>query len=537
MAVKSVLSIDVEDQAFANLKRRYDQFDASVRKLPAEWRKLSAEMVGTQDLFKSMLGMSVAIAGALKEAERVEVHRSRVTDNSLRQWKHIAREARDFAASVRGATLSIGKWVGLGGILGGAGALFGLDRMAQNVAGARQFAMGVGTTIGGARAFEVNMGRLVDPKAFLQSVSQARMSPEGRVALQAQGFTNAQIEGDVTRLAAGLIQRAKEFADRTPRFMTEYGLRGALLDRFFGGMNIETLRNMRMDEVKQLQGGLTEAPRMEIPGAKQWQDFLTAISRAEAEIDAVFVKGLTPIVEPFRKLAIAAPDLLEAFLKAPFLKKWMEDIAGGLEEFARYIGTDEFKQKVEAFARGLDAIVRAMGRFVSFFGGGEPTKEPAAGAEPLLGRTSGEAASKLGTFAGKVGHAIADPLINFRNLPVVGGRDEFKGVDTEEIERQHLRAKLIVAHARRLTNMMTPGEPAIEPPKKEAKQYRRILENLIEKKSYFEQDLRSRLIQETHPWSDFKSKYHHAPPGWSIVVSPQAGSDSAYTLNGTKGGG
>lgn len=538
MALKPIISIGIEDQAFANLKRRYDQFDASVRKLPAEWRKLSAEMVGTQDLFKSMLGMSVAIAGAIKDAERAEVHRSHVTDHSVRQWKNLSREARDFSASVRGATLSIAKWAGLGSLLSGAG-LFGLDRMAAGVAGARRFAMGIGTTIGGAAGFEANLERFVDPKEFLSKVGEMKMSIEGRSILGALGMTPKQINQDTAKLSIDLLRKAKEFADRTPEWGRSEYLKASLWDRLLGVQNIARLAGTQGGEFEeQVRKAAAAAPAMEPARPKEWQDFMTTLVNAGKMIETTFINGLTPIVEPLRKLAEAAPDLLGAFLKAPFLEKWIKDVADSLKEFGEYIGKDEFKKSVEAFVRGLGEMANAVGRVIMFFGGGsERPKEDTGGPEPILGRTSGEALGKIKGF----GEAIVKPWMNFQNLPVLNASDR-TGIDTDwintdELERRHLQVKLKAAQARRILNMMTPGEPAIESPKAQAKKYRMTVESMIKKGGHLEQNLRNRLIQEIQPLSDFKSRYHHAPPGWSIIVSPQVGSDTAFSLGAVKGGG
>ena len=383
MAVKSIISVDIQDEAFGNLKRRFDQFDAAVKKLPSEWRKLGSEIVRTEDLFKSLVLMTASVTGTIRELEKVEAHRSHHTEVAVRQWATLGRSARDFARSVAGATGSIMKWVGIGGLLGGLlGGIttgLGIERLAVGAATSRRFAMGIGAGIGETRAFEVSgVERLLDPKSFLESVARMKSGVMESLPLFALGL-GAKRGLPTPELGMEMIKAIKNITETMPGLGSSDILKRFRLE---GVMPFEAIERIRHTGRGELGGIFGEARKGKGYGlndadARTYEDFMTSLGKAGKKIEATFQDGLVPLVGPLSKLVDLVPRAVDAFMRSPALARGIETLSNALDRFATYVGTQEFSRDVKGFTDSLSKMVVGFGNFFNsrvfrfFFGGGD----------------------------------------------------------------------------------------------------------------------------------------------------------------------
>jgi len=371
MAVKSIISVDIQDEAFSNLKRRFDQFDAAVKKLPAEWRKLGSEIVRTEDLFKSLVAMTASVTGTIRDLEKVEAQRSHHTEMAVRQWATLGRHARDFSRSVAGATGSILKWAGIGGLLGGLlGGIttgLGIERLAAGAAGSRRFAMGIGAGIGEARAFEVSgVERLLDPKSFLESVARIKSGVGERLPLAALGL-GQQANQPTTDLAVSILRKVKDITGSHPQMGSSDIIRMFRLEGILGFMDIERIKRTSRGELGGIFSEATGGGKrygLSDAQARKYEDFQKSLGQAGKEIQATFERGLIPLIGPLSKLVEQIPKAVEAFMKSDALKAGIEGLSSGLEYFAIYVGKPEFKAAVKDFAEGMVKLATGV---VSFF--------------------------------------------------------------------------------------------------------------------------------------------------------------------------
>ena len=302
----------------------------------------------------------------------------------------MARDTKTVASNILSATTALLKWAGvtsaISGLLG-AGGLYGIDRLAISAGNQRRAALGLGVTPGERSSFQVNYGRLFDPDQFLGGVNEALHDITKRVGLYGAGLSEGDIRGkDAAQVSQLLIPALKRLADQTPENMLAQVLQARHLDQFVTLEDFQRLRRTPQAEVgqyaQQYQADI-KALDLTRDQARIWQDLQVQLHRAGREIETVLIVGLTKVAGPLGHLSESFVHVVDAFAKSDAVKGWVDSLASGLETFAKFIGTPEFKADVEGFVNGLAEAGRAIAGFISSFG--SPRGTPDAPQPPSPG--------------------------------------------------------------------------------------------------------------------------------------------------------
>ena len=400
MAIKSVLEIDVKDDAFTKFKEKFDAYNQELTKVigqnknfvdgTQEWNERLAELLG--DLQENLQ----KLAKEQRSMDPVLERQGRAWGSIRTAAKDVASDAKSIASSIYNATTSLLRWSAIAGVAGGllgGGGLFGFTGLAGGVSGGRRSSHGLGLSYGEQKSFETNYGRLVEPHGFLSAVSGALSDVTQRGALYGAGLSENDIQGKNTaQVASALLPKLKELADRTPDQL----LGNAISARGLGGLtSVEDLRRLRAtspEELSKIQGQYQQgvgAFGLEEDTQNKWQDFYVQMHRAGEEIENVFVKDLTALTVPLTDLSSSFSKAAHTLLSSPQLGVWIESFGHGIESAAKYIGTEKFQSDIRNFATGVsdlaDVLGRVGARLHKWFGGEDQTKIPTS--------TSGETAN------------------------------------------------------------------------------------------------------------------------------------------------
>jgi hypothetical protein len=420
MAIKSVLSIDVNDASFRQFKRLFDQYQTTLRTMPGAWKAVNAQIDGSRASFSKLVDKMVAANVQAQLAAKAQERADHLTRGTAERWTSIARSTMSFASSIRDMTTSVIKMAGITGIvtgLVGAGGLWGIDRMALSAAGTRRSSMGLGLGFGEQRAFTSNFSRLVDPEAFLSGVAGAKMDVTRRVGLLGAGLSPTEMASDTAQTAVALLRRLKQIADATDPAMFAQVIQGRRLEQFVTPEDLQRLRATSPAEFEQLtrQYGLRQGTAGVPPNvAKAWQDFTTQMSNAGNSIEATFIKGLAPLAPGLVKMSEGIESVIRAFLNSPTLERWISTLDQGLEKLAGYIGTDEFAQKIDRFVKSIGDMADAVRDAV-------PTVKTVA---------------SVGRATADVGRGLYGGLVTVPGAMVRGFRDMFMGYNEGAIARR-----------------------------------------------------------------------------------------------------
>lgn len=369
---KTVIDIQVNDAPFRNFQRTFQQFQQRMGSTPLSWKPLAQGIKGFQDLVRE----EVAAIGKAKMLAEVHNAAVRLTRTQADVWRDMGRTTKTVASNIRDMTSSLLRWTSLTAVFSGligAGGLFGIARLAEQTAGARRQSLGTGASVGETRAFGNAFGRLTDPDALLGGIDQALRSASGKATLFGAGVRD--LSGSTADVAIRYLTNARKFAKGSDPSLDDVNMKGFGFDK---NLSMQDFRRLRGTSDTEFNSLLERYRRNSGPGGlgisekdqQAYQNFVTTLDEAEKRINAVFVRGIAPLIDPLEKLSIATADVLKTFLEAPKLKEWIEGAGKGLKTFADYIGTPEFSERVKKFVDGLGQLGDKIEKFVGWFGGG-----------------------------------------------------------------------------------------------------------------------------------------------------------------------
>lgn len=383
MAVKSVvLDVEVKDESFNKFAESFKKYQKALAETPKAWAEVGEHATSTGITFEKLVAALLAqaeFAHVLSEKQEVV---TKHVEHQESAWRGIARSTKTVATNILDATRSLLRWAEIGGVVSGLlglGGLFGMERLALAASAQRRGALGMGVSPGEQRSFGVNFGRVVNPDQFLGGVNEALHDVTKRSSLYAAGLGEGSIKGKNTaQVAAALIPALKRLADQTPEPMMAQVLKARQLDQFISLEDFQRLRNTPGAEIAQYGkdyqrdiGSLNLTKGQQ----KAWQDFQVQLTRAGEQIEATFIRGLTPLTPALTKLSSEFSHFIQVLLDSPLIKQWIQQFGDALHWFADQIDTPEFKAGVEAFASGVVKIAKAIAQAIQWIAG--PSTGPA----------------------------------------------------------------------------------------------------------------------------------------------------------------
>ena len=368
MAVRSVIEVEVVDDAFKAFSALFDRYSQQVKDTAATREKSESKADGWLRRQTS----------SQKELNREREKANSLGDKANQLYEEMERRTGKIARNLKDGVASLLRWAASAstfGVLSGGLGLFGLDRLAEGVGAGRKSSMGIGASYGGQKSFNTQFGPVLgDTSGFLHRIGEAQSNPGMQTGLVAAGgFSRQQIEGSTAdQLAADLILRLKPLVDKesaatigtmSSRYkLDEYGITTEDLKR---------LKAMSSQEVQEHYGkykGGTANLDQEAKAQKNWQDFAVQLDQAGKEIEQVFVRGLTPLIDPLKHLSETFSHATEAFLKSKTLGVWIDKMGKGLEDFANHIDDPKFQEGVEKFINGIAQLAEQLANLGMWLG-------------------------------------------------------------------------------------------------------------------------------------------------------------------------
>ena len=381
MPMKSILDVEVNSAAFADYKAAFDKYESAVKRLPAGWTEVGKSVSKTTKTFSELVAGFVAANQHAKQVAAAQKEADRLTKSQADHWRDISRHTREFASNIAGATANLLKWVGpigvLSGLLGAGVGLFGLERLAASSAGQRRSAMGLGIGYGQQAAFGLNYGRFVDANSLLGGVSGSlyNATSPGYVGLLAAGISQQYLSShNAAEVSGELLRRLPDLMKNTPRGLVGARLSALGLDNVISAEDAVRYLDAPPDErAEQQRRYQTDAGALGLTKDQQraWQDFQTAMERAGAKIENVFVTGLSPLAPALSKLSEAFEKTVSAFLKSP-------EVEQAIKTFADYLGSPAVLADIKSFADGVAYAAHqlaAAARWLGLLPGDSPSAD------------------------------------------------------------------------------------------------------------------------------------------------------------------
>lgn len=383
----SSLKVEVDDTAFTKFARAFKQHYYEVGKASSEWNKLQqslrktnnvmGQFVLAQHMWSQMQAKYGAqVAAQVNNVKNATTQATNQTSHLGLAWGGLARTTGTVASNVFNILRTILRWsaigTGIGGLLG-VGGFFGLRGLGRDVSQGRRASLGLGLSYGQRQAFGVNYGRLVDSEGFLGGVNEALSDVTKRYSLYAAGLGEGDLaSGDTGKISIQLLQRLKELADHTPRNLLGQAVTSRGLGQF--GIGVQEMLRLKNTSQAELSGYAsryatdTGAMALTEDTQKRWQDFYVQLNRAGANLENVLVRGLEKLTPSLEKLSVEFVNFLKGFTDSPHFQEWIDSFSKGVEDFAKYIGSNEFRNNVSTFAEDIGALAHSVHNALKWLG-------------------------------------------------------------------------------------------------------------------------------------------------------------------------
>jgi len=374
VAVKSVIDVEVNDEAFKDFSKLFEKYREALGQTPGVWGAAEKAAAGTAMNVENLVAGLLTHEAINRKIAREEAEKTRQLEKQQRIMRGFAPSFRDVAKSVANITAAIFKWSSIGTLTGGLlgyGGLLGLDRLAGGVGAGRRSSQGIGATYGEEKSFENTYSRLVDPKAFLTGVSEAMTDVTKRAALFGAGMSGKDFEGKSTGAVANdLIPLLKRIVDKTPEAQLAQVLTARRLDQFISLEDARRLKRTSPAELAEFRGsyargvnelGLSDAT------AKKWQDLGVQLDRAKGKIETVLVNALAPLAGPLAKLSDSVANALKNFLTG-IDPSTIKGIGEGIEDFGKYLGSKKFREDVKNVANDVSYAAKKIASAMRWLG-------------------------------------------------------------------------------------------------------------------------------------------------------------------------
>jgi len=377
VATKSVIDIEIKDQAFKEFLALFEKYQAQLKKMPGAWGKVGD---ATKNSAKGFEGATAALLKAADAMNNLVKSQEKLNSNAGKFNKHLKDSERSFSSitkktaeigkSVAGTTLNLLKWVGVGsafGLLGAAGGLFGLAGLATSASNTRRQAQELGVSPGQLKAANVNFGRYGDVGGLLSGISGAQTDLSKQWAFGASGLNANESSAN---LLPQILRKAAEVYKSGPAATAGQRLEVSGLTQF--GVTVQQARqyaSLTKEEIELAERRYKQdSAQLELNDKtlRRWQDLDVQLGRSREKIENTFITLLEKLAPQIEVLSDKFAGAVESFLKNPKMGEYIDMFSKKIGEFAEYLASDKFKTDVNDFLKSVEDIARALSTLAKF---------------------------------------------------------------------------------------------------------------------------------------------------------------------------
>jgi len=385
MAVKSIIEIDVQDDAFKAFMDLFEKYQASLKKMPGAWKETeNATGAVGKNLSDSTNKITATVNFIGKQVKEQEKMRREV-ERTNRSMTDLSRSTLRVASGIKDITMSLAKW-GIGGfaLLSGA-SLFGFDALARSASTTRRGAMELGITSGQLQAANITYERIGGAGSLMSLIADIQNDATQQYMLERLGISAQDIQ---SKNAAELLPDTLAALRRQYLSIPE-NLRGTLapsygLTEFMSLSGLRALGGMSEAELSGLgaqfrgrQGGLEIASET----GQRFQDFLAKLEDAGKGLQTSLINRLVELSEPLGNIVDGFTRLVRTGIDSPAFADGVKKFADYMQEFGNWLGSDDPKKTLRDFVTNVSEVVSGLGRMAAWLASWFPATSPANAAE------------------------------------------------------------------------------------------------------------------------------------------------------------
>jgi hypothetical protein len=430
MAVKSIIEIDVQDDAFKAFVALFDKYQSALKKMPGAWADAESAasdlaLTISKDNDKLRIGANL-ISKQTDEQKKLQ----RQIEASNRAWTEFGKTTVNIGRTVAGISLNILKWGAVSGLFTGVGGLLGYTSLASTTATTRRSALELGITPGQLQAANITYERIGGAGNLLSRIAEIREDVSQRYLLEQLGISPQDIEEKdaadlLPQVVSGLRRRYLEIPENLRTTLAPaYGL-----TQF--GMGLSGLRLLGRTGEQEISGlGEQYRQRSTSLGAadatgQAFADFIARLNSASTALQSNLADRLVQLSGPINNVVDAFSNLIRTGINSPEFERGIRSFAEYIQEFSTWLGSERGRNSIREFAENVASVVVGLGRMAawlaSWFPGpreeiyGPPSPSPQD--NPALRTPEGRRRGTLGGAGRGEGYYPAEPM-SFRGAGV-----------------------------------------------------------------------------------------------------------------------
>jgi hypothetical protein len=380
MAVKSVIDIEVNDEAFQRFYSLFEQYSGEVAAQPDSWKalgeamgesgdKLAVGAVSGREALALAAAQATVIAEALEHATKAQdglgsaSKRSNVAMDALHKSAKGVGEAVSFVA---GGLLKIAAFAGIGGLLGG----LGIGDLASSGFNRYKQAGGLGISPGELASFQTNAQQFLGTSA-LESAANAQIdiTKAGALATLGINYTAAQnmktsdLAFETLKAAASAFNEDKKSG--TPA-LQDPRIFWAAMEQF--GLSIDEIRNAAAhpEALAQAQRDTrrdTRSLNFDDKVGAAWTELKKELDRAGFQIQTSLINNLVAFAPVVEKLTGEFVSFVTGLTNSKEFAKdvhWAADELGDLATFLKGVDWAKVGSEVVLMGDEIGAVAEKL---------------------------------------------------------------------------------------------------------------------------------------------------------------------------------
>jgi hypothetical protein len=369
MAVKSIIDVDVNDDAFKAFMEMFTKYQAALKKLPGAWDAAGKSIDKSGSVIEDMTDAMGRQVDMINKQAREQEKMRREVDKTNRSMTDLGRSTVRVAGGIKDITLSLLKWSTITsafGLLSGATGLMGFEALARSASQQRTQSMGLGITPGQLQAANITYERIGGAGSTLSSIADIQNDVTRQYLLSTRlGISQQDIQNkNPFELLPQTLSALRSRVLAIPE-----NLRGTLIpaygyDQF--GLSTQQIRQLVNMSEEELTGLNTSLPgrAAQIGGSnetnRRYQDFLIQLDTAGQRLQTTLIDKLTPLAEPLGNLVDAFTNLIGTGLGSQTFRDGLKTFADWINNFAQTLGTEETKTAISSFIEETGKMATRM---------------------------------------------------------------------------------------------------------------------------------------------------------------------------------
>lgn len=387
MAVKSIIEIDVQDDAFKAFVALFDKYQTALKKLPGAWNESGKAADGLSFSLSKVGDKIQGNVNLISKQTEEQRKLQRQIEASNRAWAEFGRNTVRIGATIKDISLNILKMGAVSGLFTGAGGLFGMMSLASGAAATRRSAGELGVTSGQLRAANITYERMGNAGSMLETIANIKEDDTRRYLLtEMLGISQRDVEqksaADLLPDVYSAIQRRYNDPNIVPP-----GLRGSQAHleavgilpftgsvgtaRLIGGTSTQELDQLA-GRYRSRTGELTTTDA----AGERFATFIEQIKAAGTALETTLQNRLVGLSEPISRLVRAFTNLARSGIESPQFEQGIKSFAEYIEDFGSWVGSEEGKQAFSDFIDNVTEVVAGLGRMAAWLASWFPSRTP-----------------------------------------------------------------------------------------------------------------------------------------------------------------